>query len=181
MKIYTKTGDDGTTGLFDGSRVTKYDNRVVTYGTVDELNSAIGLAISLQMPLQMIDIFENLQNTLFNLGSDLATPLKNNSKITVRRITIEDIEILESQIDNYTAILAPLKKFILPGGSACASALHLARTICRRAERLCTQLSENEETGQALIYLNRLSDFLFTAARMANHLAGIKDTVRISE
>lgn len=178
MKIYTKTGDDGTTGLFNGIRVKKNAPRVEVYGTVDELNSIIGLVNSSGLPKEMEKIFEKISLTLFNLGSDLATPLNPPAKFQVPRITLENIEELEKEIDKYDDKLPTLKNFILPGGTMPAAFLHQARTVCRRAERLAVELSENEDIGEyAVKYLNRLSDFLFTAARMANHLAGKEDKI----
>jgi cob(I)alamin adenosyltransferase len=178
MKIYTKTGDDGTTGLFNGSRVSKNSLRVNTYGTVDELNSIIGLAIAFDMPTEMLPTFKKISRTLFNLGSDFATPLLPTPKFSVPRISEENILDLERLIDQYDEKLTPLKSFILPGGSKSASFLHQARTVCRRAERLAVELSSHEDLGlYAVKFLNRLSDFLFTAARMANHLSNIPDEI----
>ncbi len=178
MKIYTKTGDDGTTGLFNGQRISKSSLRVEAYGTVDELNSIIGLALSHDMPERMREPLEKLSHKLFNLGTDLATPLKPVPKFEVSRITTSDIDWLEKIIDEYTGRLPKLKNFILPGGTKAASFLHLARTVCRRAERRAVALAMEDELGEHSVkFLNRLSDFLFTAARMANFLAGKKDTI----
>jgi len=176
MKIYTKTGDDGSTGLFNGVRVSKADLRVEAYGTVDELNSIIGLAVAFDMPERLKPIFTDISHTLFNLGSDLATPLNPKPKFEVPRITGEKIQVLENAIDEYDLELEPLRNFILPGGSRCSAFLHQARTVCRRAERRCVELSMTEDLGLFVVkYLNRLSDFLFAASRMANHLAGVQD------
>ncbi|MBX3043402.1 MAG: cob(I)yrinic acid a,c-diamide adenosyltransferase [Candidatus Kapabacteria bacterium] len=178
MKIYTKTGDDGTTGLFNGVRVSKYDIRVESYGTVDELNSIIGLARTFTAHIEISDALKIISNTLFTLGSDLATPLNPPPKFEVTRLSPESIAYLENLIDEYTDKLPPLKSFILPGGSQSASFLHQARTVCRRAERLIVRLSELENIGPfVIIFINRLSDYLFTAARYENHLSGISDNV----
>jgi cob(I)alamin adenosyltransferase len=176
MKIYTKTGDDGTTGLFNGSRVLKSSLRVETYGTVDELNSIIGLITTQNLDIRMLQTFTQLNNLLFNLGSDLATPLNPKPKFDVPRMTEANIIWLENLIDEYDNELSPLKNFILPGGTVVAAYLHNARTVCRRAERLAVRMNVDEDLGLFVVkFLNRLSDFLFTAARMANHLAGVKD------
>ncbi len=176
MKIYTKTGDDGTTGLFSGKRVLKCDNRVELYGTVDELNSIIGISTTMEMPNDMLGTFENIRHLLFNLGSDFATPLEPKSRFEPKRINSDDVKYLEDLIDDYDAKLPPLRNFILPGGTQCAAFLHQARTVCRRAERLAVALSKEELLSQdSLIFLNRLSDFLFIASRMANFLAGVED------
>lgn len=176
MKIYTKTGDKGETGLFNGERVGKDSIRVDLYGTVDELNSIIGIIRSVNPPAEMSGLFKRLSEKLFNLGSDLATPLNPKPKFTVPRINQDDIDFLENKIDEYDELLPELRNFILPGGTVTAAYLHNARTVCRRAERLAVKLSKNEDLGQfAVIFLNRLSDFLFTAARMANFIEGEKD------
>lgn len=179
MKIYTKTGDDGTTSLFSGTRVKKYSPRVELYGTVDELNTIIGLAISCGAPDGLKETLEKLSNLLFLLGSDLATPLEPAPKFAVPRLKGTEAKWLEQLIDKYDEELPPLKNFILPGGTMCASFLQQARTVCRRAERLAVELAETENIGEhAIIFLNRFSDFLFTAARMANHLMGLPDKER---
>jgi cob(I)alamin adenosyltransferase len=167
MKIYTKTGDDGTTGLFAGGRVTKTHARVEAYGTVDELNSVIGVARA-HKPHQD-EWLRRVQNDLFHLGSDLATPLDADAAWVVR-LPPEAVKWLEGRIDEMADVLPPLKNFVLPGGCPAAAHLHVARTVCRRAERLVVHLTEQEEAinPNALIYLNRLSDFLFTLARFEN-------------
>lgn len=172
MKIYTRTGDDGTTSLFSGGRVPKHHLRVESYGTVDELNSMLGLARAHQ-PSQPIDAnLVRVQHQLFNLGADLATPLDAKSSHIVR-MDAETVVWLEQSIDRMTADLPALTYFILPGGTPAAAAIHVARTVCRRAERLVTQLQEHEPVGDhALPYLNRLSDYLFTLARWENQQAG---------
>ncbi len=176
MKIYTKTGDDGTTGLLNGVRVQKYSLRVECYGTIDELNSIIGLARASCEHKKLDNDLESISNTLFNLGSDLATPYKPEPKFRVIRLKDEEITFLENLIDEYTAQLPKLRHFILPGGTRCASYLHNARTVCRRAERLIVKLSEDVEIGENIVkYVNRLSDYLFTAARYANFLSNVPD------
>lgn len=171
MKIYTKTGDDGTTGLFAGGRVSKAHPRVETYGTVDELNSILGAARA--EGAQQIEWLRRVQNDLFHVGADLATPLDAQADWVVRT-SDEAITWLEQSIDEMTAALPPLQHFILPGGTPAAAQLHIARTVCRRAERHAVTLAELEPiTQNAVIYLNRLSDWLFTLARYENQLAGV--------
>jgi cob(I)alamin adenosyltransferase len=173
MKIYTRTGDNGMTSLFSGGRVSKHHLRVEAYGTVDELNSVIGVARSCK---SFGDAWlERIQHQLFHLGADLATPLDAKSEWVVR-MDAATITWLENGIDEMTAALSELKNFILPGGSPAAAQIHVARTICRRAERLVVTLQEDEPIGEYVIpYLNRLSDFLFTLARWENLKAGISD------
>lgn len=176
MKIYTRTGDDGTTGLFSGGRVRKDHLRVETYGTVDELNSGLGLARALKPDAEIDAWLEKIQNQLFHLGSDLATPL--DAKVAwVVRVEPEAVTWLEDSIDRMDEQLAPLKNFILPGGSPAAAQLHVARTVCRRAERLAVRLAEREELNPNTVkYLNRLSDWLFTLARYENLRAGLPES-----
>lgn len=166
MKIYTKTGDKGETSLVNGERVAKYSLRVETYGTIDELNSIIGLAISFCNDEQIKADLSFLSNSLFSLGTDLANPnCSNNEGFLNDDITI----FLENRIDEYTSTLPALTNFILPQGMHCACFLHQARTVCRRAERLIVKLSETENICRnALIFTNRLSDYLFVAARYIN-------------
>jgi len=172
-KIYTRTGDAGTTALGSGDRVAKHDIRVETYGTVDEVNSVLGLArLHSKTDPDLDGMLERIQNDLFDLGADLCFPDKGEPlDYEPLRITPAQVDRLEKEIDRLNANIAPLNSFILPGGSALASHLHLGRTVSRRAERLCVALSD-VEPGQvseaALKYLNRLSDFLFVAARFAN-------------
>jgi cob(I)alamin adenosyltransferase len=175
MKIYTKTGDDGTTSLFSGGRVSKTHLRVEAYGTVDELNSILGVARAYQ-PSEKTDVWlAQIQRQLFNLGADLATPLDAKSDWVVR-MDAETVLWLENRIDEMTAELPELKHFILPGGSLAAAQLHVARTVCRRAERLTVELQAQEPIGDHILnYLNRLSDFLFTLARWENMQAGIPE------
>ncbi len=166
MKIYTKTGDDGYTSLFAGGRVSKAHSRVEAYGTVDELNSVIGVARTCSPQAEVDQALLGVQNTLFHLGADLATPLDAKSSWVVR-LTDEHVTALEHDIDAMTERLPALKQFILPGGSAAAAQIHVARTVCRRAERLTVALSDAEPVNAAaIVYLNRLSDWLFTLARL---------------
>ncbi len=171
-KIYTRTGDDGTTGLVDGSRLSKDDIRVRAYGDVDETNSVIGLVRLHLENRRLDDMLARIQNDLFDLGADLATPLpkKNepDSEYALRMVPAQASR-LESELDALNADLEPLTSFVLPGGSPPAAYLHQARTVCRRAERVCVALAaEQPITPAALTYLNRLSDFLFVAARWCN-------------
>jgi cob(I)alamin adenosyltransferase len=165
-RIYTRTGDDGTTGLVDGSRRSKADPRLHVVGTVDETNAALGMA-RLSAPPEIEAALSRIQNDLFDLGADLATPGEVEGAL---RIIDAQVERLEAEIDAATAILAPLTSFILPAGTPCAAALHLARTICRRAERDAVAAVEAGEvlSAPALRYINRLSDLLFVLARLAN-------------
>lgn len=176
MKIYTRTGDDGTTGLFGGDRVPKYHPRVQTMGAVDETNAALGVACTLlpQPSKQMHELLVQLQHELFVLGADLATPV--DSRASVPRIEETHVQALEGAIDHWEADLEPLQYFILPGGSGAAAMLHLARGICRRAERcLCENLDSLSPNLHVLKYLNRLADLLFVLARRANHDSGVAD------
>lgn len=175
LKIYTKTGDDGTTGLFGGERVRKDSVRIEAYGTVDELNSVIGVAASSADNLISAEL-KRIQVELFILGADLATPLDQKLTYSIPRIEVRDVTRLELLIDEHVSQLPELKQFIMPGGSPQASALHHARTVCRRAERLLVTLAEEQEIGaNDVIYLNRLSDLFFVLARRANQLAGVPD------
>lgn len=171
-KIYTRTGDDGTTGLVRGPRRMKFDLRVDCYGTVDEANSFIGMARLSTMSMPKLDrLFSRVQNDLFDLGSDLATPGADpEGGHAVLRVTQAQADWLEEQIDTFNAHLKPLTSFVLPGGTPLAVALHLARTVVRRAERQVVELinAEPDVNPAALIYLNRLSDLLFVLARVAN-------------
>lgn len=178
MKLYTRRGDDGSTDLFGGQRTSKASLRVETYGTVDELNCTLGLALVACRHDPIRAVLRELQNSLFDLGADLATPhdTKDSQTSKIRRIASEDIDRLERLIDEITATLSPLSFFILPGGGELASRLHLARAVARRAERLCAALRDQDDRLEpALIFLNRISDLLFTLARQANHLDGIED------
>jgi cob(I)alamin adenosyltransferase len=175
MKIYTKTGDNGSTGLFGGGRVSKGHPRVDAYGEVDELNSVIGLAIAIQ-PLDRIDaVLAPIQHDLFAIGALLATPDREKMQKHLEKAKIDDARIaeLERAIDGGDAELEPLKAFIMPGGTPKAATLHVARTVCRRAERRVVHLAGDEEIpAVVVVYLNRLSDLLFTMARVANRAGG---------
>ena len=177
-KIYTRAGDDGSTGLGGGQRVPKDALRVETYGTVDELNSAIGVARAHGLEPELDDELRRIQNELFNLGSDLCLPESDKASRAVPRIESRHIEALEAGIDRRVAVLGPLANFILPGGAVGAAHLHLARTICRRAERLAVGLAREEPVGEHVVaYLNRLSDALFVMARWENRHRGTSDPV----
>jgi len=172
-KIYTRTGDDGTTALGTGERRKKYDLRVAAYGTLDETNAAIGIARLYTVGEHSVHAaLARIQNDLFDLGADLSTPAKGKGPGGERlTVTVAQVTWLESQIDLLNDELAPLKSFILPGGYEAAAYLHLARTVCRRAERLIAELKDEpgeSVTPQVLQYVNRLSDYLFVAARYAN-------------
>jgi cob(I)alamin adenosyltransferase len=178
LKIYTKTGDDGTTGLFGGGRVAKDSLRIESYGAVDELNSMIGLARAHPLGAEHDTLLGMVQEQLFVVGADLATPRANERKnLAVMRVTTAEITCLEQAIDKMEVGLPALKNFIMPGGSPSGASLHLARTICRRAERRVAALMHLEpDVGDLpLQYLNRLSDFLFVIARAVNHDAEVPE------
>jgi len=176
MKIYTKTGDDGTTGLYGGGRVGKDDARVEAYGTVDETNSVIGVARAAGLAPEIDAVLARVQEDLFTIGAELACVAGKEDKLGMPLIGLSDIHRLEGAIDAAEEGLAPLKSFVLPGGTACAAALHQVRTTCRRAERrLLTASRTTSVRGELGVYLNRLSDLLFVLARRANHLAGVPD------
>jgi len=180
LKIYTRTGDGGETGLFGGGRTPKDSPRVAAYGEVDELNAALGLAQALA-PEQFADaLLQSIQRDLFTIGAELATPDPDKLHKALSRsgaaIGESDIAALEDAIDGHESRLEPLKNFILPGGTPKAAALHLGRTVCRRAERAVVALARHEHTNPAILrYLNRLSDLLFVLARAANAHAGRPD------
>lgn len=175
MKIYTKTGDDGTTGLFGGGRVHKHHPVIETYGTVDELNSLLGVVQTLAPQEPIRGWIHRIQNELFNVGADLSLPIEQNHSL-IERISANYTLRLEAEIDEMEAQLKPLEAFILPGGSKVSAYLHLARTVCRRAERACdTTQSTSPINPEILRYLNRLSDWLFCLARFANQLEHIED------
>lgn len=176
MKIYTKKGDKGETALFGGERVPKDALRIETYGTVDELNSILGIVRSLQ-PVESIDtIILKIQHQLFELGADLATPRKKHH-LHIPRIKKSHVTLVEKFIDTVDSQIQPLKVFILPGGTTIASHLHFARTVCRRAERFAVRLARYENIGgDVVVYLNRLSDLLFVLARFANTIEQFQET-----
>lgn len=175
MKIYTRTGDEGGTALFGGGRVTKDHPRVDAYGDVDELNASLGLARSIEMMPRIDEVLVPIQRDLFAIGALLATPDHEKMKEQLTKARIDEVRIaeLERQIDACDAELEPLKSFIIPGGTPKAAALHVARTVCRRAERRVVHLTTQVELPHlVVIYLNRLSDLLFMLARVANKRAG---------
>lgn len=181
-RIYTRTGDDGTTGLGDGTRLSKAHLRIEAYGTVDETNAALGLVRQHTGTADLASLdamLARIQNELFDLGADLCVPDRGQKlEYPPLRILPDQAVKLEREIDALNEALAPLKSFVLPGGHPAAAALHLARTICRRAERLMVHLHDtpDEPVGAAaLAYVNRLSDFLFVASRYVNHVAGAGD------
>lgn len=184
VKIYTKTGDKGKTSLVGGFRVNKSDLRLDAYGTVDELNSRISLLISLLKEVEdqfSSEVFKQLnliQNELFIVGADLAAPLNEKRTENIQRIEEESTIRLETEIDIMANDLMPIKNFILPGGSKISANIHIARTVCRRAERMVVKLSDHASVNeQTIIYLNRLSDWLFTLARYVNKTLNIEDTI----
>jgi cob(I)alamin adenosyltransferase len=169
-RIYTKTGDEGTTGLGGGQRVAKDSQRVEAYGTVDELNSQIGVALATGLCERLSTELRRIQNELFDLGADLATPASSQARHPVPTIEPRHIERLERLIDELNEVVGPLTNFLLPGGTPGAAQLHVARTVCRRAERTATSLARDETIGPTVLpYLNRLSDALFVMARYENH------------
>jgi cob(I)alamin adenosyltransferase len=177
-RVYTRTGDDGTTGLGGGQRVGKETPRIETYGTVDETNSAIGLARAFGLTGEVDAALSTIQNELFHLGSDLCILEEDKAKRPVPRIEDRHVEALEALMDRLSEDLAPLENFVLPGGTLGAAQLHVARTVCRRAERLAVALSREESVGPAVVrYLNRLSDALFVLARYENAKRGAADVL----
>jgi len=175
-RVYTRTGDDGTTSLGGGQRVPKDSLRIDAYGTVDELNSVIGVAVASGLHDTMRPQFFIIQQVLFNLGSDLCMREEDKKRWPVPAVEQRHIDQLEQWIDDWNGGLEPLKSFILPGGDPPAAQLHVARTVCRRAERIALSLSRSETIGDFVLpYLNRLSDLLFVAAREQSKLAGVGD------
>ncbi len=175
MRIYTKTGDDGTTGLFGGARVKKASLRVEAYGTVDELNSSIGVARASKLDHEIDSLLASIQTDLFTLGAELACVPGKEDKLSMTLVNESDAKRLEDAIDHAEEGLEPLKNFVLPGGSEQAAHLHHARTVCRRAERAVLALDDAPARNDVVIYLNRLSDLLFTLARRENHLRNVAD------
>jgi len=174
VKIYTKKGDDGQTGLFGGERVPKTSPRVSAYGDVDELNSTIGVARAYKIDDATDALLARIQSELFDLGAELAT--RPGKELAIEPLDVEQIGALERAIDAAEEELEPLKAFVLPGGSVAAAHLHVARTVCRRAERAIVALADDQTVRpQVLQYVNRLSDLLFVLARLANHRAGVAD------
>ena len=176
MKIYTRTGDSGDTALFDGTRVLKSDGRVAAYGDLDELNAWLGL-VRAHLPDGDVAVqLQQIQRDLFAVGARLADPSHRIAgRVTKAAVTAEDVARLERWIDEYDASMPPLRRFILAGGVPAGAALHVARTVCRRAERAMVELGDGAFENELLQYVNRLSDLLFTMARAVNHRAGIAD------
>lgn len=181
MKLYTRSGDDGTTGLFGGGRVSKDHPRIEAYGTVDELNACIGLVCSAcdrakPFDARMLEIMGHIQSRLFDIGADLATPEDSKASAKILRIDERFVSEIESWIDEVDGKNQPIRAFVMPGGTELAARLHLARTVCRRAERLMVRLGHTEPVSDGAIHwVNRLSDLLFALARQANHSAGVSD------
>jgi len=181
MKIYTKAGDSGDTALFGGARVSKDAPRVEAYGTLDELNACLGVALASldEATAELHPVLRRIQSELFDLGAELATPPeRQGDKLTARLVSAgpAQVEALEQAIDRYELSLSPLRSFVLPGGTAAAAGLHMARTVARRAERRVVSLAAQEAVNPELVrYMNRLSDLLFVLARTANRLAGVDD------
>ena len=178
MRLYTGTGDDGSTGLFGGGRVSKDHPRVVAYGEADGLNAALGLAVAACEDSDLRSTLEALQRSVFQLGADLATPLGTEHEAKVQRIGPDDVIAIEAQIDTVDAANAQQRSFVLPGGSELAARLHVARDAARRCERSMVTLARSESGGvsePAKQWINRCSDLLFSAARAANRLAGVAD------
>lgn len=176
MKIYTKTGDRGDTGLFGGARVSKASLRVTAYGELDELNSVVGLVRTEPFDAGVDALLRDVQSRLFDLGAELATAPDSKVALGIPLLDEAEIERLEAAIDQAETELEPLKTFVLPGGCRAASYLHLARTVCRRAERVLVELAQTEPVrAECIKYVNRLSDTFFVLARLANHRAGLAD------
>ena len=172
-KVYTRTGDDGTTALGGGRRVRKDSARIRSYGTVDETNSSIGVAIACGADARLAAMLRRIQNELFHLGADLCVPEDDKARMPVPRIEARHVKALEKDIDALQEDLAPLANFVLPGGAPAAAHLHVARTVCRRAERLVVALARREAVSpQAVTYLNRLSDLLVVMSRWENRAKG---------
>jgi len=176
-RIYTKTGDKGTTALIGGTRVLKSNIRIEAYGTVDELNSYIGLCSDLIQGSAAVPVLKEIQDRLFTIGSSLACDPEKETKLKIPDLKEEDINLLEQEIDKMNAELEPMKFFILPGGSVAVSTLHIARCVCRRAERTTIGLQESGGEVEPLVikYLNRLSDYLFVLARYTGHSTGVAE------
>jgi cob(I)alamin adenosyltransferase len=175
-RIYTRRGDDGSTGLGGGQRVSKDSLRIEVFGTVDELSSQLGVVLSCNPDPELAGWLTTIQNELFHLGSDLCVLEEDKARMPVPRIEQRHVDALEGILDQLTAEVGPLENFVLPGGAPLASQLHVARTVCRRAERLAVALAREEPVGEHVVrYLNRLSDTLFVMARAANRRAGIDE------
>jgi len=176
LKIYTKTGDDGTTGLIGGSRVKKYDSRLEAYGTIDELNAVIGVLRSSELSVDVVSILSRIQNKLFNIGSLLASDENGEAFTANLAITSENIKDLEDKIDVYQNELPELTHFIIPGGDFSSAQCHVARTVCRRAERRILEFAEHSKvSNEIIIYINRLSDFFFVLSRKLAFDSGVEE------
>jgi cob(I)alamin adenosyltransferase len=177
MKIYTKTGDGGNTSLIGGTKVAKSDLRIETYGTVDELNSWIGLIRDLHSDTNVVELLKEIQDRLFTIGSSLACDPNKETKMHIPDLHESDIEVLEKAIDAMNETIPVMKYFILPGGHTTISQIHIARCVCRRAERSCVHMQvENQFVEPTIIkYINRLSDYLFVLARNAHHVLGVEE------
>ena len=176
VKIYTKTGDSGETSLFDNSRVSKADPRVDAYGEVDEVNACLGAALAAGVDADITAVLTAIQKDLFAVGARLADPSSRIAdRVSKAAVTAQQTDMLEATIDRLESELPPLRRFILPGGSPAGSLLHLARTVCRRAERRVVGLGTDAIEPGVVIYLNRLSDLLFVMARAVNHRAGVPE------
>lgn len=176
MKLYTRTGDDGTTALFGGRRVRKDALRVEAYGAVDEANAALGMARAQGLDTELDRVLADLQRDLFDVGADLATPHDAPARASLRPIQAQDVGVLEDLIDRFDEELEPLRQFIVPGGHAASAALQFARAVCRRAERAAVALAAEEDTNpMTLHYLNRLSDLLFALGRVVNARYGVSE------
>lgn len=177
FKIYTKTGDQGKTSLIGGTKVPKSNIRIEAYGTVDELNSFIGLTADQLTDQHSKNILKEIQDRLFTIGSALACDPDKESQLKIPDLKESDVELLEKEIDNMNEELTDMKSFILPGGHVAISTAHVTRCVCRRAERICVNMQEHNLSVDALVikYLNRLSDYLFVLARYIGHLLGVED------
>lgn len=177
MKIYTKTGDKGSTSLIGGTKVSKSNIRIESYGTVDELNSFIGLVADQSPDEAAKKTLKEIQDRLFTIGSSLACDPEKETKMRIPDLKEEDISMLEKEIDRMNGLLPEMKHFILPGGHVAVSTTHVARCVCRRAERLCVHLQDEKQFIEPIVirYLNRLSDFLFVLARFTGHLLGVEE------
>jgi len=177
QKIYTKTGDKGQTSLIGGTKVAKSHLRIDSYGTTDELNSYIGLVADLLQDAQSRAMLKEIQDRLFTIGASLACDPQKESKLTIPDLKSEDIILLEQEIDRMTEATAPMKSFVMPGGHVWVSTTHVARCVCRRAERICVLMQENSMFVEPLViqYLNRLSDYLFTLARFTAQQLGLEE------
>lgn len=174
MKIYTRTGDAGLTGLYGGGRVPKSDVRIAAYGTVDELNASLGVCRATGLPADMDELLGRLQHDMFSVGAELSSAGKSPPGAIL--LDDGDVARIEAAIDHFDGQLQPLKTFILPGGALASAALHVARAVCRRAEREVVGLAQAAEVRPTVLtYLNRISDLLFVLARFANHAAGVRD------